>query len=115
MLTAGFESGSDMTKQIEEQMKANMPAQTETGDMSVFDLLKMLPEEQRAAMLQGMDEQMADLPDTILEQAAVAYVQSAYEELGLDMDDYERSLSGNFQSCPFFKFGDEYNIVRKQN
>ena len=86
MLTAGFESGSDMTKQIEEQMKANMPAQTETGDMSVFDLLKMLPEEQRAAMLQGMDEQMADLPDTILEQAAVAYVQSAYEELGLDMD-----------------------------
>ena len=86
MLTAGFESGSDMTKQIEEQMKANMPAQTETGDMSVFDLLKMLPEEQRAAMLQGMDEQMNDLPDTILEQAAVAYVQSAYEELGLDMD-----------------------------
>ena len=86
MLTAGFESGSDMTKQIEEQMKANMPTQTETGDMSVFDLLKMLPEEQRAAMLQGMDEQMADLPDTILEQAAVAYVQSAYEELGLDMD-----------------------------
>ena len=45
MLTAGFESGSDMTKQIEEQMKANMPAQTETGDMSVFDLLKMLPPE----------------------------------------------------------------------
>ena len=36
-------------------------------------------------------------------------------ELGLDMYDYERSLSGNFQSCPFFKFGDEYNIVRKQN
>ena len=33
-----------------------------------------------------MDEQMADLPDTILEQAAVAYVQSAYEEPGMDMD-----------------------------
>lgn len=86
MLTAGFESGSDMTKQIEEQLKADMPAQTDTGDMSVFDLLKMLPEEQREAMLQGMDEQMNDLPDTILEQAAVAYVQSAYEELGMDMD-----------------------------
>ncbi len=36
-------------------------------------------------------------------------------EMDLDMDDYERSLSGNFQNCPFFKFGDEYNIVRKQN
>ena len=86
MLTSGFESGSDMTKQIEEQLKADMPAQTDTGDMSVFDLLKMLSEEQREAMLQGMDEQMNDLPDTILEQAAVAYVQSAYEELGMDMD-----------------------------
>lgn len=86
MLTAGFESGSDMTKQIEEELKADMPAQTDTGDMSVFDLLKMLPEEQREAMLQGMDEQMNDLPDTILEQAAVAYVQSAYEKLGMDMD-----------------------------
>ncbi len=36
-------------------------------------------------------------------------------EIGLDMDDYERSLSGGFKSCPFFKFGDEYNIVWKQN
>ena len=36
-------------------------------------------------------------------------------EIGLDMDDYERSLSGQYVSCPFFKFGDEYNIVRKQN
>ena len=36
-------------------------------------------------------------------------------EIGLDMDDYERSLSGGYKSCPFFKFGDEYNIVRKQN
>jgi hypothetical protein len=36
-------------------------------------------------------------------------------DVGLDMDDYERSLSGGFTSCPFFKFGDEYNIVRKQN
>ena len=36
-------------------------------------------------------------------------------EIGLDMDDYERSLSGQMKSCPFFKSGDEYNIVRKQN
>lgn len=89
MLTAGFESGSDMTKQIEEQLKANMPSQADTEDLSVFDLMKMLPEEQRAAMLQRMDEQLSDLPDTILEQAAVAYVQSAYEELGMDMDNIQ--------------------------
>ena len=36
-------------------------------------------------------------------------------EIGMDMDDYERSLMGERVNCPFFKFGDEYNIVRKQN
>lgn len=36
-------------------------------------------------------------------------------DIGLDMDDYERSLSRQYTACPFFKFGDEYNIVRKQN
>ncbi len=36
-------------------------------------------------------------------------------EIDLDMDDYERSLRGDRVECPFFKFGDEYNIVRKQN
>ena len=36
-------------------------------------------------------------------------------QVEIDMDDYERSLRGNGLNCPFFKFGDEYNIVRKQN
>ena len=36
-------------------------------------------------------------------------------DVAMDMDDYERSLMGQTVNCPFFKFGDEYNIVRKQN
>ncbi len=36
-------------------------------------------------------------------------------DVAMDMDDYERSLTGQTVNCPFFKFGDEYNIVRKQN
>ena len=113
MLTAGFESGSDMTKQIEEQLKANMPSQADTEDLSVFDLMKMLPEEQRAAMLQRMDEQLSDLPDTILEQAAVAYVQSAYEELGMDMDNiqihYLIVTGGKMVGLAFLRNGGKYS------
>lgn len=89
MLASGFESGSDMTKQIEEQLKANMPAQAGVEDMTIFDLLKMLPAEQRETMIQSMEEQMEDMPDTILEQASVAYVKSAYQELGMDMDNIQ--------------------------
>ena len=59
MLTAGFESGSEMTAQIEEQ---------------------------RTGLISGMEEMTGKLPDTILDQAAVSYVGSAYKNLGIDMD-----------------------------
>ena len=86
MLTAGFESGSDMTEQIGAQLKENIPAQMVSDDMTVFDILKMMPEQQRDALIEEMEKQMGDLPDTILDQAAVSYVGSAYEALGMDMD-----------------------------
>ena len=86
MLTAGFESGSDMTQQIEEQLKANLPPEMVSDDMDIFDIMEMLPQEQRSAMVEKMEEQLDDMPDSILEQAAVSYVRSAYENLGMDMD-----------------------------
>ena len=89
MLTAGFESGSEMTQQIEDQLKANMPAQLVTEDMDIFGIMEMLPAEQREMMVEEMENQLDEMPDTILEQAAVSYVRSAYENLGMDMDDMQ--------------------------
>ena len=86
MLTAGFESGSEMTAQIEEQLKAALPDGMASDDMTVFDILQMMPEEQRETLISGMEEMTAELPDTILDQAAVSFVGSAYENLGVDMD-----------------------------
>ena len=86
MLTAGFESGSEMTAQIEEQLKAALPEGMASDDMTVFDILQMMPEEQRETLISGMEEMTAELPDTILDQAAVSFVGSAYENLGVDMD-----------------------------
>ncbi len=89
MMTAGFESGSDMTAQIEEQMKASLPEGTAQEEMTVFDIMQMMPEEQREAMVDTMEEQMTDMPDTILDQAAVSYVGTVYENLGINMDDLQ--------------------------
>ena len=86
MLTAGFESGSEMTAQIEDQLKAALPDGMASDDMTVFDLLQMMPEEQRAGLISGMEEMTAELPDTILDQAAVSFVGYAYKNLGIDMD-----------------------------
>lgn len=112
MLTAGFESGSDMTVEIEEQLKeqlksqlqaqtqapevqsqdqaaGNMPEAVDIDSMTVFDIMEMMPDEQREALVETMSEQMDELPEMILEQAAVSYVRSSYEGLGMDMDDLQ--------------------------
>ena len=90
MMTSGIESGSDTTKQMEdklkEQMSQGMPQAVSLDDMSMFDLLKMLPAEQRATMVEKIEEQMSEMPDTILDQAAVSFCRSAYKDLGMDMD-----------------------------
>ena len=114
MMTSGIESGSDTTKQMEDKLKEQMSQGMEQSmpqgadrtmpegmpqgesqaesqavsldDMSMFDLLKMLPAEQRATMVEKIEEQMSEMPDTILDQAAVSFCRSAYKDLGMDMD-----------------------------
>ena len=94
MMTSGIESGSDTTKQMEEKLKEQMsqgmsqgmPQSVPLDDMSMFDLLKMLPAEQRTTMVEKIEEQMSEMPDTILDQAAVSFCRSAYKDLGMDMD-----------------------------
>ena len=114
MMTSGIESGSDTTKQMEDKLKEQMSqgmaqsmpqgadrtmpegmpqgeSQAESqavslDDMSMFDLLKMLPAEQRATMVEKIEEQMSEMLDTILDQASVSFCRSAYKDLGMDMD-----------------------------
>ena len=110
MMTSGIESGSDTTKQMEDKLKEQMsqgmaqsmpqgadqtmPEGMPQGesqavsldDMSMFDLLKMLPAEQRATIVEKIEEQMSEMPDTILDQASVSFCRSAYKDLGMDMD-----------------------------
>ena len=114
MMTSGIESGSDTTKQMEDKLKEQMSqgmaqsmpqgadqtmpegmpqgeSQAESqavslDDMSMFDLLKMLPAEQRATMVEKIEEQMSEMPDTILDQASASFCRSAYKDLGMDMD-----------------------------
>ena len=88
LLTAGFESGSDTSKSMEETMRQQMQAQAgvDLSDMTIFDMLEMMDSAARDQVVAQMDESMDSMPDTMVEQAATLYIQSAYEELGIDMD-----------------------------
>ena len=84
MLTAGFENGSDTTKQMEGQLKEQMSQVPGIEKMSVFDIFGMMDDTQRAAIVDKITKQMDKMPDSILDQAAISYVKSTYEQIGLD-------------------------------
>lgn len=86
MLVQGFSSGSDETKKIEEQMMSQIPQEILPEDADIFDILEMLPPDQTALLMDEIESQMADLPEMILEQAAISYVKTVYQDLGMDMD-----------------------------
>jgi ATP-binding cassette subfamily B multidrug efflux pump len=52
--------------------------------MDVFDLLKMMPSEQLAAMTTRINESFASLGDNMVNQMAVGAVKTEYEALGMD-------------------------------
>lgn len=67
MLVSGFNSESDMAKQMKEQMT-------------------QMPEEQWEQAIQEITKKLDDMPDSILEQAGTAYVRQAYDHLGINTD-----------------------------
>ena len=69
MVCTAMESDSAMSEQVQQMMQA----------------AQQNPQILQQAMGQ-MEEKFGDLPDTILDQAAISYVKGAYQDLGMDMD-----------------------------
>ena len=55
-------------------------------NMSILEILKTMPEEQRNTMLSEFTKQIDNMESSIKEQAAVAEVKNLYSNLGVDTD-----------------------------
>lgn len=86
MLVTVFSSDSEGTKEMTDAMFASLPKEMLSEDMTVFDVLGMMPEEQRAQMVTQIGEKVDEMPETMLEQAATIYLKEAYKNLGMDTD-----------------------------
>ena len=106
LLAAGFDSGSDMTQRIEDQMRTNMKKQVEAKQaeakaqmsevpdfdkMDIYDMLNFMGAEGRDALIKQMNKQMNSMQDSIIEQAASTYIKDAYTHVGIDTDQIETS------------------------
>ncbi len=72
------------------------PSQIPPG-MDVFDLLEMMPAEQRAELSSAINEMFATLGDNVINQMAISAVHTEYEALGMD--------TGNLQTDYILRIG----------
>lgn len=75
LLVYGMENGSDSSE------NTNM-----MGEMPDFSMLAQMPEEQRMAWMNALEEKLDDMPDSMIDQAATLYIKQAYENLKIDTD-----------------------------
>ncbi len=79
MAVEGLEEGGDKVEQIKEKMQ--LPK-----DADLFQVFSQMPKEQLLEMMDAMTSNMKDMPESIVTQAAVQYVQQEYEGQGIDVD-----------------------------
>ena len=89
LMAAGFDSGSDMTKKIEEQMRTHMSGIPNVDKMDIYDMLEFMGAEGRNALIGQMDQQMDSMQDSMIAQAAAGYIKDAYTHIGIDTDQIE--------------------------
>lgn len=79
MAVEGLEEGGDQVKQIREKMQ--LPE-----DADLFQVFSQMPKEQLLKMMAAVASGMKDMPDSIVTQAAVQYVELEYKGQGIDVD-----------------------------
>ena len=89
LMAAGFDSGSEMTQKIEEQMRTQMSGIPNVDKMDIYDMLEFMGAEGRNALIGQMDQQMDSMQDSMIAQAAAGYIKDAYTHVGIDTDQIE--------------------------
>ena len=74
LIVSGLESG-------EFNEKMNLPEGTDP-----FEMLSMLPKENLNSIIENVNSQFDEMPESMLEQAAVSFVKNEYSEIGINTD-----------------------------
>ena len=102
LLASGFDSGSDMTEKIENQLRTQMKKQVEAKQaaaqmseipdfdkMDIYEMLDFMGADGRDQLVKQMNKQLNKMQDSIIEQASSVYIKNAYDHVGVDTDKIE--------------------------
>lgn len=82
-MSASGQAPDGQPEELRERTEAQMPA---VSQMTIYEIFGMMEESQRDAAIESIEEQLAVMPETMVEQSAAVYIAGAYEKLGVDLD-----------------------------
>ena len=91
MALLAIEKDGEESKKIKEGILKMMPPQAAMvmKDKSLIEIMETMPEEQLAPMRKEMFKKFDSLPDSIITQSAIAYVNNEYKSIGIDLDNLQ--------------------------
>lgn len=79
LVVSGLSQDSEEASAIKQQM--GLPQEAD-----LFQALEQIPEEQREQMFLAMSDKFEEMPESIVTQTAVTFIQTEYQEMGKDID-----------------------------
>ena len=81
-------TNEEIANKIKEQMLQTVPEEQKQyiQNMSVMDIIKQMPEEQKGQLLAEFTKKIDEMGDSIREQAAISAVKQVYKDLNIDTD-----------------------------
>ena len=91
MALLAIEKDGEESKKIKEGILKMMPPQTAMAikNKSLIEIMEAMPKEQLASMKKEMFKKFDSMPDSIITQSAIAYVNNEYKSIGIDMDNLQ--------------------------
>ena len=91
MALLAIEKDGEESKKIKEGILKMMPPQAAMAikDKSLIEIMEAMPKEQLASMKKEMFKKFDSMPESIITQSAIAYVNNEYKSIGIDMDNLQ--------------------------
>lgn len=87
LVVQGFESDSEESKAMKAAIIAQFPPNMGIDENTdILEVMSQLPQEQLDAMMKEFDKKFEELPNTMMDQAAISYVKDEYNSIGVDTE-----------------------------
>lgn len=86
LLVLGLEGDSDTSIEMRNKILSNLPKQLTEQTQDIFAIFKMLPPNNLSQLVQELRKTADEMPEIMLTQSAVTYINSEYVAIGVDVD-----------------------------